>query len=50
MPKKTLDLVNERGRYELFCVRGLMLYDKPIKTILDFEVQFFGYCSIAFGV
>jgi hypothetical protein len=41
-------LVKERGRYELFCVGGL--YGRSTKTILDFEVKFFGCCSIEFGI
>ncbi len=48
MWQKTLNLVKERGRYELFCVGGL--YGRSTKTILDFEVKFFGCCSIEFGI
>jgi hypothetical protein len=43
-------LVKERGIYELFCVRGFMFYNRPIKTVLDFQMKFFGCCSIALGI
>jgi hypothetical protein len=50
MPQKMLNLVKEWGQYELFCVRGFMFYGKATKIILDFEVEFFGHCSITFGI
>jgi hypothetical protein len=50
MPQKTLNLVKEKKIYELFCVRGFMFYCKPITIVLDFQVKFFGCCSISFGV
>jgi len=27
-----------------------MFYGRPLKSILDFAVNFFGHCSFAFGV
>jgi len=45
-----LNLVKEWGQYELFCVKKLMFYGRAIKIILDFEVEFFGHCSIAFNL
>jgi hypothetical protein len=34
----------------VFCVRGFVFGDRPIKTILDFEIKFFDYCFVAFGI
>jgi hypothetical protein len=50
MPQKPLYLVKERGIYELFYAKGFMFYGRRIKTILHFQVKFFGCCFIAFRV
>jgi hypothetical protein len=40
--KPSIWLRNEKN------VKRFMLYGRPIKTVLDFEVKFFGHCSITF--
>jgi hypothetical protein len=49
MLQKTLNLVKERRKYGLFCVKGFMFGDKFVKIVLDFEIKLFCYCLITFG-
>jgi len=49
MPQKMFNLLKEWRGYELFHARGFIFYDRPIIKKLDFEVNFFCHCSIAFG-
>jgi hypothetical protein len=41
MLQKTLNLVEERRGYGLFCVRGFMFGDKFVKIVSKFEIEFF---------
>jgi hypothetical protein len=37
-------------KMQVFRVRGFVFGDIPIKTILNFDIKFFDYCFVAFGI
>jgi hypothetical protein len=49
MLQKILNLVKERKRYGLFCVRGFMFNDRFVEIVSDFEIELFCHCLVTFG-
>jgi hypothetical protein len=37
-------------KMQVFCVREFVFGDIPIKTVLNFDIKFFDYCFVAFGI
>jgi len=48
MLQKMLNLVKERRRYGLFCVKGFMFDDIFVKIVSNFEIKLYCYCLVAF--